>query len=76
MPRGDVETYHHRDGKWRNRIQGEDDVLSGDYDTREAAVEAGRDEARRRKVEHIIKKVDGTIGQKNSYGSDPRDISG
>lgn len=75
MPSGDVETYHHRDGKWRNRIQ-TGDVLSGDYDTKEAAVEAGREEARRRKVEHIIKKQDGTIGAKNSYGDDPRDTAG
>ena len=51
-------------------------MLSGDYDTKEAAVEAGRNEAQRRKVEHIIKKLDGTIGEKNSYGNDPRDISG
>jgi hypothetical protein len=29
-----------------------------------------------RKVEHIICKMDGTIGERNSYGNDPRNIPG
>jgi hypothetical protein len=74
MPEGDVETYH-ADGKWRNRIEGLAG-LPGAYDTREAAVEAGREEARDRKVEHIVRKKDGTIGERSSYGKDPRDIPG
>jgi hypothetical protein len=40
------------------------------------AVEAGRGEARRRQVEHIIKNTDGTIREKNSQGHDPRNVPG
>jgi hypothetical protein len=32
--------------------------------------------ARDRKVEHLIHRVDGTIGERNSYGHDPRNIPG
>jgi hypothetical protein len=35
-----------------------------------------REMARERKVEHVIKKMNGTIGAKNSYGNDPGDIPG
>lgn len=72
MPHGDVETYHQA-GKWRNRIEGQAD-LPGEFDTRQEAVAEGRDEARERKVEHIVHNLDGTIGEKDSYGNDPRNI--
>lgn len=74
MPRGDVETYH-QNGKWRNRVEAVGE-LPGEYDTKEPAVSAGRDEARARRVEHIIRNLDGTIGERNSYGNDPRNIPG
>ena len=74
MPQGDVETYHSA-GRWRNRVEGRDQ-LPGEYETRAAAVEAGRGEARERKVEHIIRRLDGTIGERNTYGHDPRNIPG
>jgi hypothetical protein len=74
MPEGDVETYH-SDGRWRNRIIGHDD-LPGEHPTREAAAAEGRDEARQRKVEHIVRRLDGTFGERNSYGNDPRNIPG
>ena len=74
MPEGDVETYH-RDGTWRNRIEGHSD-LDGEYSTKAEARQAGREEARERGVEHIIKDADGTIAEKHSYGHDPRDIPG
>ena len=74
MPEGDIETFH-KDGKWRNRVEGHE-VLDGDFDTKEDAVSAGREEAQTRKVEHIIRKLDGTIGERNTYGHDPRDIPG
>ncbi|AYA26603.1 hypothetical protein SAMN02745947_04536 [Rhodococcus rhodochrous J3] len=74
MPAGDVETFH-QDGSWHNRIEGASDLL-GTYATREEAVAAGRDEARRRKVEHLVHNLDGTIGERNTYGHDPRDIPG
>lgn len=72
MPAGDVETFH-ENGKWRNRIETES-VLSGEWETKEPAVAAGRDEARARRVEHIIRNLDGTIGERDTYGHDPRDI--
>jgi hypothetical protein len=69
MPAGDVETYH-ADGKWKNRIEALDD-LPGEHDTKAEAVRVGRDEARERKVEHIIRNLDGTIGERNTYWHAP-----
>jgi hypothetical protein len=74
MPAGDIETYH-ADGKWRNRVEGLES-LPGEHDTKDAAVRVGRDEARDRKVEHLIRNLDGTIAERNSYGHDPRNIRG
>lgn len=74
MPAGDIETYH-ADGKWRNRVEALED-LSGEHDTKDAAVRVGRDEARDRQVEHIIRNIDGTISARSTYGHDPRNIPG
>lgn len=74
MPTGDVETVH-SNGKWHNAIEGTDQV-SEEFDTKEEAVREGRAMARDLKVEHIIKNLDGTIAERNSYGQDPRDIPG
>jgi hypothetical protein len=71
---GDVHTAY-KDGNWINEIGG-GESFGGTHDTKEQAVEAGRDEARKRQVEHVIHNQDGTIGEKNSYGNDPRDIPG
>ena len=75
MPNGDVETFP-EDGAWHNRVTGESSTVGGSYRTKEAAVDAGRDLARDRKVEHIIKNENGQIGERNSYGNDPRDVQG
>lgn len=75
MPKGDVETYH-ADGEWKNRIEGETTNTGGAYATKDEAVRAGRDEARRRSTEHIIRNLDGTISERNSYGNDPRNVPG
>jgi hypothetical protein len=74
MAEGFVHTVH-ADGKWRNTLEGSD-ALPGTYETKTAAVEAGREEARRRKTEHVIHNEDGTIGERNSYGADPADRPG
>jgi hypothetical protein len=74
MPEGDVETYH-VDGKWRNRIQGNPGFLD-EFATRDQAVLAGRDRARELAVEHVVRNRDGTIGDRSSYGNDPRNIPG
>ena len=74
MPRCDIETFH-EDGQWHNRVEGAREVL-GSYQVKEDAESAGRRSARERGVEHIIKRLDGTIGERNSYGHDPRNIPG
>ena len=74
MPKGDIETFH-EDDQWHNRIEGQPGLL-GSYAKKDEAVEAVRDVARDLKVEHIIKKLDGTISELNSYGNDPRDVPG
>ena len=65
-----VETYY-EDGQWKNRVQG-NQRASNTFDTKAEAQTKGRDMARERGTEHVIKKMDGTIGDKNSYGNDPR----
>jgi len=74
MPHGDVETYH-SDGTWRNRIEGQQE-LPGEYARKQEAVEAGRDHARELRVEHIVRDLDGQIGDRSTYGNDPREIRG
>jgi hypothetical protein len=74
MPTGDVETYH-ADGTWHNRVQGTGQQL-GERATKDEAVAIGRREAQSRKVEHIIKNLDGSIAERNSYGNDPRNTPG
>lgn len=65
-----VETYH-EDGQWKNRVQG-NQRASNTFDRKAEAQARGRDMARERETEHVIKKMDGTIGERNSYGNDPR----
>ncbi|MGY2873166.1 hypothetical protein ACVW00_000356 [Marmoricola sp. URHA0025 HA25] len=73
MPEGDVETYY-TDNMWSNKIEGGEKV--GNYQTKDRAVDAGRELARERKVEHIIRNQDGTVAERSSYGNDPRNIPG
>src|SRR4051794_40552946 len=74
MPKGDVETFHDNN-MWGIQIEGEGPT--GDFfEKKEAAVEAGRDLARERGVEHIVRNLDGTIGERSSYGNDPRNVKG
>ena len=54
--------------RWANEVDGK--VLSR-HRTKEAAEEAGREIAKRLRVEHTIHLQDGEIGEKNSYGNDP-----
>lgn len=60
MPEGDVATYH-VEGKWRNRIEGNQGFLD-EFGTKEEAVRFGRDHARVLKVEHIVHNQNGTSG--------------
>lgn len=65
MAKGDIETYY-EDGQWKNRPQG-NDRASNVHDRKADAQSVGRDMAKDRDVEHVIKKMDGTIGEKNTY---------
>jgi len=76
MAKGDIETYY-EDGQWKNRPQG-NDRASNVHDNKAEAQAEGRGMAIDRGVEHIIKKQDGTIQEKNTYprACDPRDTKG
>jgi hypothetical protein len=66
---GGVHTVPARTGKgWWNELDGS--VVSK-HREKQFAVEAGREIALRRKVEHTIHRADGVITEKNSYGNDP-----
>lgn len=72
--KGDVETYFEGDW-WKNKVQGSTRAANV-YETKAEAQAAGRDMARSRRVEHVIKNKDGTISERNSYGNDPRNVPG
>jgi hypothetical protein len=74
MATGDVHTVH-RNGRWLNEVEG-NSRASNSAETKAEAQAKGREMARARKVEHLIHKLDGTIGERNSYGNDPRNIPG
>lgn len=69
-----VETYN-EDDQWKNRIQG-NTRASNVGGTKAEAQARGREQAKKLGTEHIIKKLDGTIGEKNSYGNDPKKTKG
>jgi hypothetical protein len=46
------------------------------YPTKQAAQEAGREMAIKRRVEHLVHNKDGKISGRNSYGNDPRKSRG
>ncbi|MET9633496.1 DUF2188 domain-containing protein [Lentzea sp. NPDC006480] len=73
---GDVETYY-ENGTWKNKVEGNSQA-SSTHDTKADAVAKGREMAIERGVEHVIRNMDGTIGEKNTYprSSDPRNIPG
>jgi hypothetical protein len=70
MSKGDVHTLPHTGG-WANKIEGSSRVANTAPKKAEAQAK-GREMAIKRKVEDLIHNKDGTIGQRNSYGSDPR----
>lgn len=63
-----IETYSD-DGVWKSRRQGSSRAFSTGGTKAEQTAQ-GRAQARKDEVEHTIKKLDGTIGEKNSYGGD------
>lgn len=69
-----VHTVPHDKG-WANKRAGAEKV-SKVFATKAEAQKAGRTTAMREKTEHIIHKADGKIGERNSYGNDPRGSKG
>jgi len=69
MPKGDNETYH-ENGKWKSKVGGSSRAAHvGGTKAEQQAI--GREMARKRRVEHVIKNLDGQVAEKNSYGNDP-----
>ena len=56
--------------RWTNEVEGDEGNIDT-FETKEAAVEAGRERAIDRKTEHVIHNQDGVIAERNSYGNDP-----
>lgn len=76
MAKGDVETYH-EDGRWKNKVEG-NDRASNTADTKAEAQAEGRRMAIERDAEHFIRNMDGTIVERNTYprSRDPRESKG
>ena len=74
MGDGDIRTYN-EDGVWKSKVEGSSRAAHvGGTKAEQQAV--GRKMAQGRGVEHTITKMDGTIGEKNSYGKDPHPPKG
>jgi Uncharacterized protein conserved in bacteria (DUF2188) len=69
MAKADIETYYD-DGQWKSRREGSQRAFAVGGNKAEQTSH-GREAALRDDVEHMIKKMDGSIGEKNSYGDDP-----
>lgn len=63
------------DGGWGNKLEGGSRFLNRAATKREAQA-LGRERARKDKVQHIIQNRGGQIGQRKSYGHDPRTVPG
>lgn len=64
----------HKKGNWGVEQEGSDDFQS--YSTRDEAVSEGKRLAKQNHVELLVHREDGTIGERDSYGHDPRNIPG
>jgi Uncharacterized protein conserved in bacteria (DUF2188) len=64
MTSAEVETYYEQ-GAWKNAVvPGED--LGGPYPSRDEAVAAGREAARERGVDHVVRDEEGTVVDQTS----------
>jgi hypothetical protein len=70
LAKGFIHTVH-RDGVWLNEVEG-GAAIRGKHRTKQEAVKAARERARRDKTEHVVHNRDGKISSRSSYGSDPR----
>jgi hypothetical protein len=69
----DVHTVPNPNGGWSNKVNG---VVVSNHETKEPATKSGRDVAIDNKSEHYIHNKDGQIGERNSYGNDPKKSPG
>ena len=65
----------HKQGNWAVEEAGAAENARP-FSTREEAIAEGKRIARQNKVELIVHREDGSIGERDSYGNDPRDIEG
>lgn len=74
-----------KDERWHNRVSGQETPNGGSYNEKAEAVAAGRllavyraQPGPTRPSEHIIKRIDGTIEDRQTYprSADPRNIPG
>jgi hypothetical protein len=63
------------DGRWAIKEEGVDEAFQV-HETQEAAITDARALAASRGVELLIHGEDGTITERDSHGSDPRDVPG
>ena len=79
MARGKVSGTHHvvpnAGGGWDVR-RGGAERASGHFDTKQAAVDRGREISRSTGTEFKIHNRDGRIGESDSHGNDARNIKG
>ncbi|WP_410651687.1 DUF2188 domain-containing protein [Amycolatopsis sp. cmx-4-54] len=61
--------------QWKNKVEGSTRAASTHY-TKADAIDKGRVMARERKVEHFIRNQNGQVGERNTYGHDPRNVPG
>jgi len=74
MAKGDINTYN-EDDIWKTKVEDSSRAAhAGGNKAEQQAV--GRDRAKDRGVEHIVRNLDDTIGTKNSYGKDPHPPKG
>ncbi|MFQ2844948.1 MULTISPECIES: DUF2188 domain-containing protein [Mycobacterium] len=74
MVKGDLSTYN-EDGVWKSKVEGNSRAAhTGGTKADQQAI--GRQMAKDRGVEHMVRKLDGSIGEKNSYGNDPHHPKG
>ena len=60
----------YKDGEWHSKKEGQAEPLSS-HKTKDAAIKASTEAAKKTGVEHVIHGRDGKIQDKDSYGNDP-----
>lgn len=71
-----VHVVHHKDGnQWQVKYEHDNTPLAL-FDTKQEAIDNGRELAMQNKAELVIHNMDGVISEKLSYGHDPRNVRG